>query len=322
MAPCVWHNRTVRDSDQPGAAMPPVSATIDTDTVNDQDLKAKVTSTAVTLQDLYNWILAHQDELFYQSLWVQPDPIAIHNSSQMLNRLRDVLTKIAANISGYHKELDLAARQIVKARLDSTNKRLVHFGSRGDVAIDYGFGYGKALQSKSCFAAGYADVDKHIQKAAVQLTGDLMAAETPGGADRRIVDISIKNSANRWPKTDADNSPLTIDNVVTRIHGNVATYVASKRGYNKWAELTPNVGSSGTQTGPGKYRTRAHHMKYVVPTGPATFMSIDFVVKIRWDHARMMTVPGNPTPVPVRFVATRTELNQHNLPTTRWILFK
>jgi hypothetical protein len=74
-------------------------------------------------------------------------------------------------------------------------KRSIHFGVRGDLAVDYGGGYGKAIQSKSCFSSNYSDVDEHIKRAALQLTGERVQAETPTAFDRRVVDISIKNAA-------------------------------------------------------------------------------------------------------------------------------
>lgn len=298
--------------------MPPIFAQIDTDQIDDLGLRDKVTSVVGTLQDLFDWVVHHKNELTVESFFVQSlqNPRTIHNSQQMLNRLKDVMTKVAGNINGYHKELELASRQIQKAEIaaNSNTKRAVHFGSRGDVAIDYGLGYGKAIQSKSCFASGYTDVDNHIKKAALQLTGEKVQAETPGAFDRRVVDISIRNSQNRWPKTDADFSPLKIENVVDRVHNCVATYVKGTRGYNKWGELTSNVGISVGTGSKG-----AHSRTLYANTLGGTSMAIDFVVKIRWAHARQMLVNGSLKAVTQ--ITTRTEL-AFGAPKTSWILYK
>lgn len=294
-------------------------AIIDLDkTPNDQGLRLKIESVLTTAQQLLTWIVDHHEELEYQGFFVPQfqDARAIQNSTAMLTRLKDVLTKVAGNINGYYKELEWASRQIKKTELTTGEKRRVHFGIRGDVAVDYGGGFGAAMQSKSCFASGYRDVDTHLQKAALQLTGEKVALETPGAQDRRIADISIRNPNNRWPKTDADFSPLTLDNIVQRIHSQVHTYVQNKRGYNKWNELSNNLGTSVGTNSKGRYISRT-----TVPT--TTNVGIDFIVKIRWDQPRLVIVQGKPAPVSIRQVTTRTELNAlNNTVTTQWILYK
>jgi len=284
----------------------------------DADLQLKIGSVTNSLQNLFDWIVAHQLELTVQSFFAPgfQDPRAVHNSTQMLIRLKDVLTRVAGNINGYHKELEWASRKISKPELGNGGvKRQVHFGSRGDVAIDYGGGFGIAMQSKSCFAAGYTDVDNHIKKAALQLTGEKVAAETPLAQDRRLVDISIKNPNNRWPKTDADHSALTLDNIVQRIHNQVSTYVAGKRGYNKWNELGNNLG--------GNYGTGSKGN--LISRTPAPFtgnVGIDFVVKIRWDQPRQVIVPGKMAPVNITQVTTRTEQDLFGTTKTVCLLYK
>ncbi|MFA5984045.1 MAG: hypothetical protein WC782_08520 [Methylococcaceae bacterium] len=281
-----------------------ISIAIDEQLINDKDLVEKLASVATALQDLFDWIVIHKEDLTIESFWSPEyqNPLVIHNSNQMLTRLKDVLTKSAANINGYHKELFLADKHIRK-------NRKIHFGSRGDLAVDYDLGnnplaspYGKAIQSKSCYSAAYGDVDEHIKKAALQLTGEKLPAETPSNSDRRIVDISIKNSLNTWPKTTADKSPLTLNDIVARITKYVTEYAQGKKGYNKWSELTPQLGQKNTLTQFGRINSRPG------------WGEIDLVVKIRWSHPRKVTdsnkaITYNVTAVTVRVDVTNKQGN-------------
>jgi len=255
-----------------------------------QELQLKVNLLLAKVQDLLNWIVQHRGELIVQGFFVDPDVNAVHNSQQMMNRLQDVMVKAAANVSGYHKELELASKQINKALLFGQGTRTVHFGVRGDVAIDYGGGYGKAIQSKSCFAARYQDVDEHIKKAALQLTGEKLAAETPGAFDRRILDVSILNPENTWPLTQP--GVPTPENVRARVHKYVTEYAVDKKGYNKFHELHPGLTN---YVDLANKRSRASNVNFV---------AVDFVVKIRWNPPKTMLVNGGQAPV--REIVTRT----------------
>lgn len=228
--------------------------------LDDPDLAAKVVFLAKAVKDLFEWIKEHKERLKAKN--------TEHNSDQMLRRLKDALTKSAATVSGYHKELQIAVKHIDKTRT-------IHFGSRGDVAIDYGPSYGKAVQAKSCFSSSYTDVDEHIKKAALQLTGEKLRAETPLRTDRRVIDVSIKNAKNRWPQTDADKSTVKLEAILDRIKQNVKDYEAGKKGYNKFGELDKKIGDSVSLSP----RTNL----FISRPAPD---AVDLVVKIRWDNAR------------------------------------
>jgi hypothetical protein len=241
--------------------------TIDASQLTNTDVRTKMLFLGKALQDFHDWIVKHQNDLYFR-----PDPVTTINSNQMLDRLKDVLTKSAATISGYHKELELASKHIGKVRT-------IHFGNRGDVAIDYETpGYGKAIQAKSCFSSNYADVDEHIKKAALQLTGEKVKEETPGSNDRRIVDISIRNADNTWPRTDKQTPSM--ENILERIKKYVTEYTAGKKGYN-FDLLQKNDTRDA-------FSLSSRTLRAISRTG-----EVDFIVKIRWDTPRWVWIDNS-----------------------------
>jgi hypothetical protein len=287
--------------------MPEIRVVIDEDDLP-ADTRASAKLAARCLQDLFTWAVEHKQELEFQGFFVQAlqDQVAMSNARQMLARLQSVLLKAAANVSGYQKELELASKYLNKTQhaslVQAPEKRSIHFGARGDLAVDYGGGFGKAIQSKSCFSAAYADVDAHIKKAALQLTGEKVQAETPAAGDRRVLDISIRNGGNTWPATNAFITPA-VNDVATRVHKYVTEYTANLKGYNKWGELT--YGLTNQKSG-GKGTA----VVYQNMTTGQNVMGIDFVTKIRWDPPRQFASG------PKRLIVTRTH---QVLNTMNWV---
>lgn len=214
------------------------------------------------------------DNLFEATKKMLDELIALRDgqdvTDEMKKRLETVGTQVAGVVSGHLNELRLAQVHIKK-------KREVVFGKRGDVAIDYREDYGKAIQSKSCFAVDAAAVDKHIRTAAVQLSGMKSKKETPTPTDRRAIDICIHNPQNDWP---GQASPTLLD-VVTQVHKCLLGDNKKKAGYSKWNELEAAPSVPGTSSGGKGFHSR-----------PTKAGDIDLVVKVRWSQPKSINVDG------------------------------
>ncbi len=238
------------------------------------------------------------------------DSVRLANAEKLKSRLKSVLTSAAGQVSGYHKELALATRQLAKSEFHGSGKtRQIHFGNRGDVAVDYGLGFGKAIQSKSSFAADKASIDEMIRVAANQLTGERSERETPLPKDRRVVDVTIKNSSNPWPET-ALLGPTTLEKVRSRIDHLVRDYKSHEarsrgKGYVGFFSLDNELETLVDPRISKLPRSRISSHNRV---------GIDFVVKIRWDTPRAIRI--NDATKSVRQVTTRTQVRY--LPGKTW----
>lgn len=143
----------------------------------------------------------------------------------LLEKMEKVFTSAYSHVNGLAKEVDSAYGQMMKGR------GLV--GGIADVGSDTPYG-GKAIQHKFTAAKGYADVDAHIKKALLQLTG--AKGETPRNDDIRIADITIDEATNTWPYTQAQATP-GIQAFLTTVCQRVSTQYT-----NMVAGLTPPVG--------------------------------------------------------------------------------
>jgi hypothetical protein len=285
--------------------MPIIKAEIDTDRLEGIKEKAQVTFLVGAIQNLFDWIVEHKDELTFQSYFVNPDTVQVANSQVLLKRLGTVLNNVSGQVSGYHKELDLALKQSKKPVLGGKGTRTIHFGKRGDVAVDYDNLSGKAIQAKSSFSDTPGDIDQMIKVAANQLTGERSVEETPNFGDRRIIDLTIKSPDNPWPRTSQATmfSPLTFKELTDRINKMVSTYrehIPKKpgHGYDQWKSLSPKLGAANTKRKDGYLISRT--------TGLFGIVAIDFVTKVRFDHPRYLDVSGKLHKMD-RFVA-RTEM--------------
>ena len=296
--------------------MPKLTITIDTDEVPPA-LGYKLQTLANTTQEFFNWVVESRNDLVVQGFFVDPDTTAVHNAQQMLARLETVVTNATAVISGHHKELMLAAKHKNKQRIDNQGLRRIHFGVRGDLAVDYGGGYGKAVQSKSCFSDATDQVDEHIKVAALQLTGERLLAETPGAADRRIIDITIASAANTWPLTPTQvlgNITPSVTAMLDRIHTYVSTYVQNKRGYNKWHELDARITNQYSVNQAGRPISRVH----MPNQNGQNEMTTDFVTKIRWNHPKLVT--HNTQTGTIRELVVRTAIPPLSNQTTTYLV--
>lgn len=293
--------------------MPIIKAEIDTDRLEGLKEKAQVAFLVGAIQNLFDWIVLHKDELTFQSYFVHPDDVQVANSKVLLKRLGIVLNNVSGQVSGYHKELDLALKHSKKPTLSGQGTRTIHFGDRGDVAVDYGPFSGKAIQAKSSFSDKCADIDQMIKVAANQLTGERAAAETPNATDRRIIDLSIRSPDNPWPRTQmaTNSTPLTFKELTDKINSLVSTYRAHVprtpgHGYNRWNSLSPGLGTAVTRSQTGKLASRT-------TTGLFNAVATDFVTKVRFDHPRYVFDSGK-LMLLTRFVA-RTEDSGHGCQT-------
>ena len=255
-------------------------------------VKQKFQFLAKAVKDLLDWYLdadLEEPAQLLMGLYGRDRPVdqvRIQNAGTLKARLESALTSAAGQISGYHKELELASRQMKKKEFDGSGAtRRIHFGQRGDVAVDYGLGFGKAIQSKSSFSANKADIDEMIRVAANQLTGERSPAETPNTKDRRVVDVTIKNSTNPWPET-ALLGPTTLEKVRARIDHLVRDYKEHEarsrgKGYTGWLSLDYELDQWVDQKPGGKFRSRYTTLDRI---------GRDFVVKIRWDTPRAMSI--------------------------------
>ena len=310
----------------------PITLNIDVEVLQNEKIQTQFTFLVKAIDDLYTCLKENKDELFVNSLFsaVLYDPHLANNAQAIIGRTESVLNNISGTVSGYHKELQLAFKQSRKAMLDGSTLRTVHFGARGDVAVDYGEGFGKAIQSKSSFADGNADINTMIKTAANQLTGERVAKETPNAKDRRIIDLSIMNPKNPWPRSNLfGNQPFSLQEVESKVHELVSEYVKHNsvnpatntkqggKGYNKFGELTPNL---GTAVGAGNSGNLTSKVTGTDPFGK-TAIGIDLVVKIRYNNGRPFLINGQAKLVSQ--ITTRTELNTHtNMITTQCVLCK
>jgi hypothetical protein len=140
----------------------------------------------------------------------------------LLEKMEKVFTSSFSHVHGLAKEVDSAFGQMQKGR--------ALIGGIADVGSETGYG-GKAIQHKFTSTKNYSDVDAHIKKALLQLTG--AKGETPRDGNVRVADVTIEDGANTWPFTQAQPFTVGLNAFLTEVRTRVSTqYTNMVQGLN------------------------------------------------------------------------------------------
>lgn len=203
-----------------------------------------------------------------------------------------ILTQAAGPLAGKESELRLYA----KHRLDKF-RTVIYQGKIADVAVDYGNGLGKAIQSKSSYQDDCATINNMIKDAANQLTGE--RGETPRAGDRWVIDMAIRSPTNPWPFSQkATYGQKSLVEYITQaklaVHACVTAYAQNSTGLSPAAvgKMTDLTGVNVQKLSAKPANTR---MVAVNPLTGATANFQSLTVKIRYE----IPYPLNPATAPL-----------------------
>lgn len=152
------------------------------------DTKAKLQKVA----ELVNEMLAAYDSVNYGFGVTPPnDGIDNYTRTRMKLKIDDWASKISGVSLGYYAEF------MQWKKYGITKKRVVSTGTADVTVGNNGQDFQKSIQLKSTVQADPSVVTTMMKVALNQLSGE--RGEVPRDGDRKIVDMTIMDSANNWP---------------------------------------------------------------------------------------------------------------------------
>lgn len=210
--------------------------------------KTRIINTLTNLFELYRDIwenvddyesgFDYDDEIFQKFQFGYDETDELDESLRiLLQKVEKVFSSTLSHVHGLSKEADSALQHASKA-----NRHLIP--GVGDIGVWAPYG-GKAIQQKFTSTERYADVDKHLKKALLQLTG--AKGEVPRDDHNRVAEIAIDRRDNSWPYTQAQAFAPALNtflgNVRNRVHTQfVAMYAsafATKPAFTAWFTQPP-----------------------------------------------------------------------------------